>query len=759
MDFLGDSRFRPNGEWQGEDLAFDILDGLGCRTPARAYVEGPDTLGDEDAWRGLPGDTVILKGIAPGLVHKSDVGAVIGVEKTKSSLSEAMRAMQARVGSDTPLRYGVYERIEHSEAPGHAFLMGLRWTPEFGPVLALGMGGVYSELWAGALREGMGLSLFLLPLERNEALITKLGQHMGARLALRGYRGVSPCLSAEALLSAMERFAQLGAAMPDTLSECEVNPWVVRNGELIALDVRIKSALSASTPSAPTITNTNTKINTNTNTKKLFSLLHPTSIAIAGVSERINPGHIILNHLLEDGFDRGHIYIIKPGAEEIQGCRTVPDVGALPERVDVLVAGISAVQTQTLLQACVDGNKARCVVLISAGLEEKQGGQELAQQLVNILETARAEGKEVPSVLGGNCLGHRSLPARCDTIFIPRFKLPTDGSSRNTLSSMALVSQSGAFAIARLSKRQILNPRYLITLGNQMDIGTGDVLVELAQDPAVQTIGVYAEGFRDGDGARFLAAARNMVDGGRTVILYRGGRNARGSKAAMSHTARMAGDMRICSALAKDAGILVCDSLEDFEDLCGLFWCLENRKVEGRKLGVVSNAGFECVAVADWAGGLELAEFKAETASCLSEILKRSHLDSIADIHNPLDVTPMCGDAGYEACARAVLEDGGVDIGIMGIVPLTPALSTLPEGPSHAEKQEAPNSVVTRMIGLWEQSEKAWVAIVDSGRLYDAMADRLTGAGIFVFRHADRAARLLDIYVNERLRLLALRKA
>ena len=114
------------------------------------------------------------------------------------------------------------------------------------------------------------------------------------------------------------------------------------------------------------------------------------------------------------------------------------------------------------------------------------------------------------------------------------------------------------------------------------------------------------------------------------------------------------------------------------------------------------------------------------------------------DIHNPLDLTPMTGDEGYEAVVRAVLADPNVDIGVVGCVPLTSALHTLP---GSAETGFcAPGGVVARLGRLWNEGGKPWVVVVDSGPLFDPMAAALAARGIPVFRAADRALRALGAW-------------
>jgi acyl-CoA synthetase (NDP forming) len=198
--------------------------------------------------------------------------------------------------------------------------------------------------------------------------------------------------------------------------------------------------------------------------------------------------------------------------------------------------------------------------------------------------------------------------------------------------------------------------------------------------------------------------------------------------------------------------VVVADSLEDFEDLVVLFTSLGRRPVSGWRFAAVSNAGFECVAIADSLGRFTLPPFGAETVGALEAIFVRSRIDKVVDIHNPIDLTPMTGDEAYADTVRALLEDEQYDAVVVGIVPLTAALNTLPPGAGHGEDVSRSDGIVARLAALKRAGGKPWVVVVDAGALYDPMVRALQAAGIPTFRSADRALRLLNVYCSARQR-------
>ena len=90
-----------------------------------------------------------------------------------------------------------------------------------------------------------------------------------------------------------------------------------------------------------------------------------------------------------------------------------------------------------------------------------------------------------------------------------------------------MLSQSGAFMITRISQNPWLDPRYMLALGNQTDLTHGDMLAWFAELPEIETIGIYIEGFKDGDGLDFARAVRKAVRNGKQVVVYKSGKTAR----------------------------------------------------------------------------------------------------------------------------------------------------------------------------------------------------------------------------------------
>jgi len=719
-----------------ESEGMRLLEALGIGVPSHGVVDASGANSGE-AIAAVKTPRVVVKVMAADVVHKSDIGGVRFCERHPDAVAATIRDMKERLPRVALRGFLLAEYVEGSAGPGGELLVGARWTNDFGPVVAFGPGGIHAEFLAANLRPGRRTAVVSAVSDPLRGLQDALEQAAVTSLVTQPQRGRAPALEAGRLVDVVERVRRFAAEfMPTPFRSFEVNPLVVRDGVCCALDVLVE--LSSSTvelaPARPV--------------DKIKHLLEPQSVAVIGVSERMNPGRVIVNNLIREGFDRRRLYIIKENIDAIDGCTCYPDIASLPEPVDLLVLSIDAAQVPDTVTEVVRERKAESLIVIPGGMEEKSGTDGIVARMRETLAEARASRWRGPVINGANSLGVQSRPGHYDTLFIPRHKLgvqPLDNAP------LAFISQSGAFAIAKNSKLRRIAPKYLISVGNQTDLTIGDYLDYLKDDDEIETFAVYAEGFKPGDGLKFVEAARKITAGGRHVLLYRGGRTAAGARASASHTAAIAGDYEVMRSLAMHAGVQVAESIADFEDLLALFCFLRSKATAGMRLGAVSNAGFETVAIADNLCGFDLADFSPGTVERIRGALSTARLEKIVDVHNPLDVTPIMGDGGFEEAFTAIMEDEGVDVALFGCVPLTPALNTLAPGDGHAEDLGQGGSIVSRLVELSRKSTKAFVAVVDGGAIYDPMAARLAENGIVVFRAVDRAMRLFARYTRARL--------
>jgi acyl-CoA synthetase (NDP forming) len=718
-----------------ESEGLKVLAAMGIATPEYAVLTHTDALPSLDL-AAFPGTSVVLKVLSPEILHKSDVGGVRVVPRDRQALATAVREMDAQFRGRDFRGFLVVEHVVYERALGGELLLGIRWTEDFGPVVTCGAGGIQAEFLAEALEPRDGIAI-ASPYGLDRASAERLLEELAVvRLHTGELRGQPVRLESGRLVDLFMKFAQLARELvPHCISELEVNPLAVAGERLLPLDILVRCGEAGAVPPIARPLH------------KIKHLLEPRSIGIVGVSERLNPGRLILENLIRAGFDRGRIHLVKAGSETLEGCRCHPDIESLPGRLDLLILAVAAPQLPELLTAVVEHEKAESIILIPGGLEEKKGSEEIVAGARTALERGRRSEWGGPVINGGNSMGIRSRPGGYDATFIPDYKFRSASAGPCPL---AFISQSGAFYVAKGGKLG-LDPRYAISIGNQMDLTIGDYLTYLKDDDELKIFAVYAEGFERLDGLRFVEAARQITAKGKAVILYRAGRTSAGAAASASHTAAIAGDYAVNRELASQAGVLVCETTADFEDLVKLFAFLGDAHVTGTRLGAVSNAGFECVSVSDHLGRLELADLTERTRAGLLSLLEGCRIDGVVDIRNPVDLTPIMPDAPFVEGCRLVLDDENVDVGLVGCVPLTAALQTLAPAEHHGEDVYAEDSVARRLVSLKTRIDKPWVAVVDGGPLFDPMARILEQGGIPTFRTADRALRLFGTFCSAKL--------
>jgi acyl-CoA synthetase (NDP forming) len=724
-----------------------LLRALGRRVPAH-HVVPRSRLGEDDAWEAPLSGRVVLKALAPSILHKTDVGALAWLDEYHPERArEAAVAMLARLpdalASDVRALL-VEVAVPHVRGPGHELLLGCRHSEAFGPVYALGFGGTATEAFAGATRDDQATILLAPGVTTARARRARLEQALFFRWSTGGLRGIPGLMDADVLeaalldwLAALERVREAAEAEGRTLAELELNPLVWSEGEWVPVDALLR--LGPPSPPARPLP-----------LSQLRRGLVPERVAVVGASpRRRNLGHIILENALAAGFPPERLFAVHETAAEILGLTCVPTVDALPEPVDLLLVAVPASAVLGVVEETVASERARCVLLVTAGMGETEGGRALEARLGEAVDAVAASPSR-PVLVGGNSLGLWSRPARFDSFFVPQEKLPRP---TGLGSGLAVVSQSGAFLLTLLGRLRHVTPDLLLSLGNQVDVRVSHAVAALAEEPSIRTIALYVEGLKPGDGAALAALVRELRSAGRDLILYKGGRSALGQRAAQGHTASLAGDYRVFSTVLRDAGALLAERLPDFLGLIRLSLTLRDKQVRGSRLALMSNAGYEAVSLADWHAegtGAAAASLAEPTRARLQAALRDARLDGLVNVQNPLDLTPMAGDALHEACARALLEDPGVDAAVFGTIPLTPHQKTLGPGLSKTDAFDAPDAYGPRMAALFRETSKPFAVVIDAGEHYGALVSSMEAAGLPVFDSADRAVVLLGRYLQSR---------
>ena len=176
------------------------------------------------AWKaarqmGLP---VVLKGLMPGEVHKTEHGLVrLGI-MNKTLLESAYHDVREKIGPRGRLL------IQKEVKSDYELIAGFIRDNQFGPCVMFGLGGIFSELEPDVV-------FAMAPLDREWAL-KLIGRIRGKRL-LQGYRGMAP-LEKDTVADILVRLGNTGIAYPQ-IEQIDINPLVVSKGIPLAVDANI----------------------------------------------------------------------------------------------------------------------------------------------------------------------------------------------------------------------------------------------------------------------------------------------------------------------------------------------------------------------------------------------------------------------------------------------------------------------------------------------------------------------------------------
>ena len=206
------------------DAALPLLRDYGI--PAvRALAAGT---GDEVlAAAAAVGYPVVLKTAEPGIAHKSDVGGVILGLPDATALAAAYDDLAARLGPRT--------LVCETAAPGTELLLGLAADQALGPLIVLGCGGIYTEIFAE--------HTVLLPPVTREAAVAAI-QRLRVAPVLNGARGQAAA-DLDAIADAVTAMSALAVELGDVLAALDVNPLICGPSGVVAVDALIVSKASA----------------------------------------------------------------------------------------------------------------------------------------------------------------------------------------------------------------------------------------------------------------------------------------------------------------------------------------------------------------------------------------------------------------------------------------------------------------------------------------------------------------------------------
>lgn len=409
----------------------------------------------------------------------------------------------------------------------------------------------------------------------------------------------------------------------------------------------------------------------------------PSSIAIVGASGDTQstsgrPLHVLRQH----GFP-GAIYPVNPAHDTLAGLTCYPNLRSIRADVDLALVCVPATRVPDVIHDCCDA-RVPAAYIISSGFDEAltaQAGSEASRRL------REAFSGRPTRISGPNGEGIYNIIDDIALGFSPTLDYERGLKSRPRPGNVAVVAQSGGlgFGIFNQGLTRGIDFSYVVSTGNEVDLGLLDYVDYLIDDEHTTVITLFIEGLDQPLALRDLAL--RAAGAGKALVVAKVGRSEEAQRAAISHTGHLTGPAHLWSALFRQAGVIEATDIAELLDVVAVLARYQPRRA--RRVGVMTVSGGAGVWVTDALRrhNLQVPELEADIQSELA-----SFLPYYANTRNPVDLTAGSGpdvrDRALPILARARNID--VLVGITSLINSETARESADRYASAAETADKP---------------------------------------------------------------------
>lgn len=365
----------------------------------------------------------------------------------------------------------------------------------------------------------------------------------------------------------------------------------------------------------------------------LNAYLNPKSIAVFGASndQTILRGRL-MSVLTGQPFP-GRIYPVSQSSDELMGLKAYRRLADMPEVPDLAILIIPAAYCVEVLEECAAFG-VRAAHIITSGFAEDPGEEGAARQAA-IRRIGQANDM---AICGPNSQGFMNAGLNLTATFSPAARSFTGSllPEYRTDGFVSVVAQSGGlgFSFFDHGRPKGLPFNYVVTTGNEAVLEHLDIVDHLIDRDETEVFLIFMEDVKTPEKLRMVG--EKAMRAGKPIIVSRVGSSEAGQRAAISHTAALAGDHSGYQAMFRKYGIIECSEQDEMVDIAGGFSHWGRMLPAGFRAGVVTSSGGAGGLMADAlsAAGLQVPELDAGTRA---EIDK--HLPSYGSSWNPVDAT------------------------------------------------------------------------------------------------------------------------
>ena len=571
------------------------------------------------------GFPLVAKIVSAEVLHKTDVkGVKVGIN-SEDEVRETFEDMYGRLSRQFEVKGVLIEKMMPSGTA--ELIIGLQSDPQFGPIIMLGLGGIYTEIFRD-------VSFRVLPITKKDA--KEMVENLKGKQILKGFRGSEP-VNIDVITDALMNIGKLGIDMASYYESIDFNPVIVYPNEYYVVDAKIilreKVDPEAISNAAP-------------DSSYLDLFFNARSIALIGASpEPGKIGNSVFESLAKHEY-KGKVFPVNAkGYPEILGVKAFKSLDDINDQIDVVVVTVDLKFVPDLLKSC--GRKCIHNMVIISGGGKELGGERAAieQQIKDLSKQLRVR------IIGPNCIGMFNGENRLDCAFQGHERM-----IRPKKGEVAFLSQSGTVGIAFMETSDSFGTSKMVSYGNRSDVDEADMIWYLSEDPQTKVIGLYVEGF--GDGRKFMNTAKRVItERKKPVVVFKNGRSVRGAKQAASHTGSLGGSYMVIKGAFDQTGII---SVDSYEELTGSLKAFAWQPVpNGNRVAMITNGAGPIIGAIDHFErlGLQIAEITDQTKNALKE-----HYPPTYVVGNPCDVTGSASAEDYQFAIQAFMDDRNVDI-------------------------------------------------------------------------------------------------
>ncbi len=541
-----------------EESAKEILSEYEIRVPRYALVANADEAVNKAKELGYP---LVAKIVSPQILHKTDVGGIRVGLKSEAEVRQTFEDLYTRLSKQYKVKGVLLERMV---TQGIELIVGLQNDSQFGPVIMVGLGGIYTEIFKDVVFR-------ILPITNAEA--TSMIEDLRGKQILKGFRGAEP-IDIEMLSNALVKIGRLGTDMAAYYESIDFNPVIVYPNDYYVVDAKMilrekpnPEAISKSLPDS----------------SHMDLFFNARSVALIGASPEIGKvGNSVLESLVKHDY-KGKVFPVNAkGYPEIMGIKAYKSLDEINEPIDIVIVTVDLKYVPDLLKS--SGKKGIHNMVIISG-----GGKELGGERADIEQQIKELSNQLKiRIIGPNCIGIFNGENRLDCAFQGHHRMlrPRNG-------EVAFLSQSGTVGIAFMETSDAFGMSKMISYGNRSDVDEADMIWYLSEDPQTKVIGLYVEGL--GDGRKFINTAKNVIrEKNKPIVVFKNGRTDRGAKQAASHTGSLGGSYNIVKGSFDQVGII---SVDSYEELTGSLKALTWQPIpKGNKVAMVTNGAGPIIA-------------------------------------------------------------------------------------------------------------------------------------------------------------------